>query len=122
VGILRIGKGIVTGDLGMIGRGIRTLGSALLIPRAGSASGLGWPGTPGNTGITPATGTKLDNASIWHDTFTAVAGLGSAAQFGWIERAWTGPGRELGLFGQAYRLVGTAAFGLAGATQAAAGF
>jgi RHS repeat-associated protein len=122
VGILRIGQGIVAGDLGMIGRGIRTLGSALVMPRAGSASGLGWPGTPGNTGITPTTGTKLNNASIWHDTYTGTVGLGSAAQFGWIERAWTGPGFELGLFGQAYRLVGTAAFGLAGAAQAATGF
>lgn len=91
------------------------------MPRAGSASGLGWPG-PGSSGITPATGTKLNNASIWHDAYTGRNGFGSAAQFGWIQRAWAGPGTELGPYGQAYRVLGTVGFGLAGAVQAAAGF
>ena len=120
-GLYGIGKGVVTGDLGTIGDGFKSLGSVAM-PRAGSHSGLGWPGTPGNAGITPGTGTKLNNASIWHDKFTTTNGFGSNAQFGWIQRAWAGPGVEPGIYGQAYRVLGTVGFGLIGGIQAAAGY
>jgi hypothetical protein len=120
-GLYGMGKGVVTGDLGTIGDGFKSLGSAAM-PRAGSHSGLGWPGTPKNVGITPGTGTKLNNASIWHDNFTSANGFGSRAQSGWIQRAWTGPGVELGIYGQAYRVLGTVGFGLAGGAQAVMGY
>ncbi len=119
-GLVEIGKGIATLDLAGAGWGAFELVKALVQPRSGSHSGWGYPGDSG--AILPETGTKLDNASIWHDWYVRKHGYGSEAQFGWIVRAWTGPGVELGPWGQAYRLLGTVGFGVAGAMQAAAGY
>jgi RHS repeat-associated protein len=117
-GLFQIGKGIVTGDLATIGRGFANLGATLML-RSGSASGLLHPGK--GRAMTPATGTRLDNASLWHDGVQNLA-TDSAPQFEWIRRAWAGPGSELGPWGQVYRVYGTVGFGLIGAGQAALGF
>lgn len=114
-----IGKGIVTGDLGAIGRGFANLGAAAIMLRSGSASGLLHPG--GRSSLTPDTGTRLNGASRWHDGHGGLA-TRSAPQFEWVQRAWTGSGVELGPWGQAYRIYGTAGFGLIGAGQKALGY
>ncbi len=116
-GIYQIGKGILTGSLQTIGAGFANLGATLMF-RSGSASGLLHPGKGG--AITPGTGTKLDNASVWHDGQSNLA-TSSAAQFGWIKRAWTGRGAELGPWGQIYRIYGTVGFAIIGGGQAALG-
>ena len=116
-GLLQIGKGIVTGDLGATGRGFANLGATLML-RSGSASGLLHPGK--GAALTPATGTKLDNASICHDGQKNIT-TSSAAQFGWIRRAWAGEGSEFGPWGPVCRLYGTVGFRIVGAGQAAFG-
>jgi hypothetical protein len=118
-GLYGIGKGIVTGNPGAIGRGFANLGAAVTMLRSGSASGLLHPGK--GAALTPDTGTKLNNASLWHDGQRNLA-ASSAAQFGWIQRAWAGPGTELGPWGQVYRLYGTVGFGNIGVGQAALGY
>jgi RHS repeat-associated protein len=111
--------GVFTLNERMLGRGLGDLGGALSMPRLGSHGGLRHPGGPSRL---PESGTKPNNASIWHDDFVGRFGYwNSAAQFGWIERAWTGPGVEPGPYGQAYRILGTVGFGIAGALQWATG-
>ena len=41
----------------------------------------------------------------------------ASKQFGWIDRAWLGRGTQPGVWGQAYRLYGTAGFGVLGGLQ-----
>ena len=118
-GMYGIGEGIVTANLRTIGRGFADIGAAAVMLRSGSASGLLHPGT--GRSLTPNTGTKLDGASRWHDGQENLM-TNSAAQFGWIERAWTGSGTELGPWGQAYRIYGTVGFGIVGAGQTALGY
>jgi RHS repeat-associated protein len=124
-GLYDIGRGIIDtitkGDAHRIGTGVLDVAAAVT-PRADSMTGWRWPGTPLNQGITPAAGTRLEGASSWHDGEWGNRHYGSASQFGWIERAWTGPGALPGPYGLAVTLVGTAGFGLAGSIQAAAGY
>ncbi len=117
-GLYGIGRGLVTADLGALGGGFVNVGAAAIMIRSGSASGLLHPGK--GAALTPDTGTKLNNASLWHDGQRNLA-TSSAAQFGWIQRAWFGPGTELGPWGQAYRIYGTVGFGIIGAGQAVLG-
>jgi hypothetical protein len=103
----------------MLGEGLTDLGATLSMPRLGSHGGLRHPG---GSPVLPESGTKPNNASIWHDDFVGRSGYwNSSAQFGWIRRAWAGPGVEPGLYGQAYRILGTVGFGVAGALQWATG-
>jgi hypothetical protein len=92
--------------------GLKVAGKALSMPRLGSHGGFGRSGTKFNAPIWPESNTKVNRASIWHDWFTSQHGYGSAAQFGWIQHAWFGPGVEPGSCGQAYRLLGTIDFGI----------
>ena len=117
-GLYGMGKGIVTGSFGTFARGVGDTLSAAVMLRSGSASGLGWPGRGGQ--VTPHTGTRLNGASRWHDGQSNLT-QSASPQFGWIQRAWTGSGVEMGPWGQAYRLYGTVGFGILGAGQAAAG-
>ena len=113
-GLYNIGAGLATLDPTRIGQGVYDLVSPV-VPRLGSHGGLNYPGTPDNSSPFPSTGTKPNNASIVHDLDVGQTGfLHSAPHFRWIANAWAGPGVEPGIYGQAYRLVGTAGFGTAG--------
>lgn len=116
VGGYEIGKGILTFAFSTLGSGVRSVLSALVMPRLGSHGGLNWPGTGDNSGYFPETGTQVNEASIQHDGAVSVPGgfLRSANHFNWIVDAWAGPGIQPGLYGQAYRLIGTVGFGAAG--------
>jgi hypothetical protein len=130
-GTIEVLAGLFTFNPRMLGEGLWDFGTALVMPRLGSAGGLNHPG---NSGTLPRSGTKPDNASIWHDDFVGRNGYwNSAAQFGWIRRAWAGLGEkdqqslglgrgvEPGPYGQAYRILGTIGFGVLGVVQWATG-
>jgi len=118
-GLTRALSGLFTLNGRMLGEGLSDLGGALSMPRLGSHGGLRHPGS---SPVLPESGTKPNNASIWHDDFVGRFGYwNSGAQFGWIQRAWAGPGVEPGPYGQAYRILGTVGFGIAGALQWATG-
>ena len=121
-GLFRIGRGLFNGDFRAIVDGIKDL-VGVALPSYGSTTGWAWPGTIGNVPITPTVDNNLDDyASGWHDNQPLMK---SEAQFGWIERAWTGPDRRfsagdalaLGPYGQAVRAVGTVGFFTIGAAQ-----
>jgi RHS repeat-associated protein len=121
-GVYELGAGVVTFDGGQFELGLYDLGSSLAMPRLDSHGGLNWPGTSDNSGLFPESNTQVENASIWHDAAVAESGFRAANQFGWITRAWSGPGIQPGIYGQAYRVVGTAGFGIAGAAEWAVGY
>jgi hypothetical protein len=119
-GLVGIIGGLASGNWGRAAVGGLDLGAALIMPRLGSSGGLRHPG-PGQN-LMPASTSRVNLASGWHDDLVARAGYwNSSAQFGWIERAWAGPGIEPGLYGQAYRILGTIGFGIAGVLQWATG-
>jgi len=118
-GLTEIGAGLATGDAKRVAVGVGHL-LAMVVPRAGSHSGLDHPGAH-----TPAfdSGTTNNNASIKHDLAAMGPGFWKASVHAqWIVDAWTGPGTQPGLYGQAYRVVGTVGFGIASAVLWAAGF
>jgi hypothetical protein len=117
-GLALIGIGAAVLNPGFVGAGVKSIGAAVSMPRSGSHTGLLYPGTPGGASHIPASDTKLHHASVWHDDYVGRHGYwNSSAQFGWIARAWTGEGVELGPWGQSIRLVGTIGFGLVGGVQ-----
>jgi hypothetical protein len=120
-GLWGIGRGIVTGDFSSIRGGLLDITGAAL-PKYGAFTGLSWPGTASLSPISWVVNNTLDaGASQWHDGQVLTR---SSAQFGWMNRAWTGgDGRAgvgdlaIGPYGQAVRAVGTAAFGTIGLAQ-----
>jgi RHS repeat-associated protein len=118
-GLVRLVDGLLTLGWENVAEGAwRTL-KTLSMPRLGRDGGLGHGG-PGST--IPASNSKVQRASNWHDREVDLYGFGSSAtQFGWIRRAWRGDGVEPGPYGQAYRLLGTVGFGIAGGVQWALG-
>jgi RHS repeat-associated protein len=124
-GVYEIGAGIATLDSGQIEQGLYDFGSSFAVPRLDAHGGLNWPGTKDNYGLFLESGTQVENASIWHDRAVGSEPGGffhSSNQFGWITRAWTGPGVQPGLYGQAYRLLGTLGFGAAGTVEWGLGY
>ena len=109
--------GAITGNTEVATQGLADIVGALSMPREGSAGGWRWPGTGSDAPHWPESNTKVNLASEWHDWWTGGRGFGSRAQFGWIKRAWGGPGVEPGPYGQAYRILGTVGFGLVGSLQ-----
>lgn len=77
-----------------------------LVPRYGMQNGPYW-------GTTSTSDEKfdssLDDAGFWHD-LACSGGCSTYADRGWIQIAWRQS--RLGPYGQAYRLLGTAGFGL----------
>lgn len=121
-GAIEIAEGVMALDAGVFGEGLYDAATAAF-PRLGSHGGLNWPGTHDNSALFPASGSKANNASIAHDLAVGRSGfMNSAVHAAWISAAWTGPGVEPGIFGQAYRGVGTAAFGAASGILWAAGY
>jgi hypothetical protein len=121
-GIYEVGTGIATLDSAAIQQGLYDFGSALM-PRLGSAGGLNYPGFSDTLSRFFGSDSQPNNASIWHDSAVSQRGfMSSSNQFGWITRAWTGPGIQPGLYGQAYRLLGTTGFGLGGTVQWGLGY
>ena len=112
-GILNVGTGLLTGNLGRVGSGLADLFSPV-VPRLGSHGGLHHPGTRDNSSWLAGSGTKSNSASVHHDWDVGKHGFGaSGPHANWIVNAWTGYGVEPGVYGQVYRIVGTAGFGLA---------
>ena len=94
--------------------GFLELVSSVIMLRSGPSSGLGHPGK--HDPFTPHPGTQPDYASDWHDGEENLT-TSASKQFGWIDRAWLGRGTQPGVWGQAYRLYGTAGFGVLGGLQ-----
>jgi RHS repeat-associated protein len=117
-GVGEIGLGIAKLDSTMFKQGAGNLGAALVMPRLNNHGGLNWPGTVDNSPASPfpSSGTKVENASIAHDIDVKRSGFlhSAAAEFRWIANSWSGSGTEPGPYGQAYRLLGTVGFGVAG--------
>jgi len=109
-------QGVVGLDRATIDKGLYDFASVFTMPRLSSHGGLNWPGTADNSGIVPESGDQVNNASIWHDNQLAKpeAFLNPYNHFTWIYLSWFGPGIEPGLYGQAYRLLGTVGFGVIG--------
>ncbi|MDX2145882.1 MAG: RHS repeat-associated core domain-containing protein, partial [Planctomycetota bacterium] len=116
-GIVGISKGVASlssgGDGSQIFNGVFTVFASLVMPRLGSHGGLNWPGTSSNAGLVPGSTSTVNLASIAHDKAVdrAAGFLVASNHFGWIARSWAGPGVQPGLFGNAYRALGTVGFG-----------
>jgi hypothetical protein len=78
----------------------------IAIPRYGSFGGAGY-GVPTNASLSLIMN-SVDAAAQWHDE--------KGKELGWVKRAWTNPSglRPPGVFGEAYRILGTIGFGAAG--------
>ena len=106
-------KGIVTFDGPLIRASAINLVGASIMVRSGSTNGLGHGGS-GAMQI-PSPGTKIHNAATNHDAAMAKGEwFNSDAHYQYIRDAWTGPGRAMGPWGQAYRAYATVGLGIAG--------
>ncbi len=97
---------------------------ASAFPGYGCCGGLMWPGGKDDLTLLRSTGTRLDGANIKHDKQMPTAAFSSDATFQWIHDAIQGNEhgtREPGPYGQLYRAVGIAAFGLWGTLLKAVG-
>ena len=120
VSLYGLAKGIVTLDGPLIRASAINLFGASVMVRSGSTNGLGHA-APGAI-RTPNPGSKNHNAAADHDAAMARGEwFNSSAHFQYIRDAWTGPGREMGPWGQAYRIYSTVGLGIIGAGLAATG-
>lgn len=119
--------GAVNGHLGGVEAGVSKLAAGNIreglwdiataaTPRLGSHGGLNHPG---ENPLAFESTSQPNLASIDHDNAMARGGvwngfLRSEHHFRWIANSFAGPGVQAGPYGQAFRLVGTAAFGIAG--------
>ena len=122
-GLLRIGGGLLNSSLDTVFDGIRDF-IGIPLPSYGATTGWAWPGREGNAPYTPVVDNILDGyASDWHDGQDIMGE--SAAQFGWITKAWTGRDGKfsfgdvfgIGPYGQAVRAAGTVGFATVGVVQ-----
>lgn len=114
-----IGIGLATGNFLPLGDSLLEVPQALTMPRYAGWGGLGHPGIHirgKDVSSFPTLDTRVDQASRWHDGVQNIA-RSSGAQFEWIRQAWTGAGAEPGLYGQAYRVLGTIGFAAVGGAQ-----
>ncbi len=96
----------VNGDVSGMGEAAGRLIRGTLVPRYGLQNGVFWGrGQTSNERLESV----LDEAGFEHDGLCA-GGCDNAADRTWIRIAWSDP-FKLGPYGQAYRVVGTAAFG-----------
>lgn len=108
--------GLVNADIGRIKAATWQLIKGTLVPRYGLQNGPYWGrGGPENDGLDSV----LEQAGFEHDGLCK-GGCTSEADATWIRIAWSDPWR-LGPYGQAYRLLGTAAFGTRIALRSAFG-
>jgi hypothetical protein len=108
-------KGAASRDAGMLGEGAYNLVSAIVMPRYDSHGGINWPGTSSNQGLIPGSAGMVNLSSSAHDRAVGQPGgfWQSSNHFNWIGSAWMGPGVQPGIYGNAYRALGTVGFGVA---------
>lgn len=120
IGLQALATGI-GGDREVAASGVRDLLGAPF-PKYAARTGYSWPGSNRSPIGWLQVDDNLGFAAGWHDN----QNIGrSAAQFGWIVRAWTGSDARfgaadlvgLGPYGQAVRLAGTVGFGAIGLGQ-----
>jgi RHS repeat-associated protein len=115
-GVAEIARGIGTLEPGHIGKGLFNLFATVAMPRLGSHGGLNWPGTANNNGLIAGSNSTVNLSSIDHDEATGAPGgmLVSANHLGWVAQTYAGDGIQPGLYGSAYRGLGTVGFGIFG--------
>ena len=120
-GLHNIAMGIVNMKPLRIALGIGQI-AAVAMPRLGGEGGLLYPSpNPVFASIQNwlSNDSQLGVANRNHDAKMPGGGyFSSAAHFGWIVDAFSNPGNQPGPAGQAYRILGTVGFGVAGAVLA----